>query len=79
VVEFVLCQNDTIAVLPVSTTSSKQSFCIMSLGRVSILCGMRKKLAEFSIVCSVTNVVVCYLLNKCVATVTIVLLPSANR
>jgi len=37
---------------------------------------MRKKLAEFSIVCSVTKVVVCYLLNKRVATFTIV--PTAN-
>jgi len=38
---------------------------------------MRKKLGEFSIVCSVTKVVVCYLLNKRVATFTIV--PTANR
>jgi len=34
---------------------------------------MRKKLAEFSKLCSVTKVVVCYLLNKGVATFTIVL------
>jgi len=33
---------------------------------------MRKKLAEFSIVCSVTKVVVCYILNKRMATFTIV-------
>jgi len=33
---------------------------------------MRKKLAEFGIVCSVTKVLVCYLLNKHVATFTIV-------
>jgi len=33
---------------------------------------MRKKLAEFSIVCSVTKVVVCYLLNKHMATFIIV-------
>jgi len=33
---------------------------------------MRKTLAEFSIVCSVTKVVVCYLLNKHVATFTLV-------
>jgi len=38
---------------------------------------MRKKLAEFSIVCSVSKVVVCYLLNKRVATLTIV--PTASR
>jgi len=53
--------------------------------RVSILCGMwnfdhvwfadyqmRKKVAEFSTLCSVNKVVVCYLLNKHVATFTIV-------
>jgi len=33
---------------------------------------MRKKLAEFSILCIVTKVVVCYLLNKRMATFTIV-------
>jgi len=33
---------------------------------------MQKKLAEFSIVCSVTKVVLCYLLNKRMATFTIV-------
>ena len=33
---------------------------------------MRKKLAEFNILCSVTKVVLCYLLNKRVATFTIV-------
>ena len=33
---------------------------------------MRKKLAEFCILCSVTKLVVCYLLNKCAATFTIV-------
>jgi len=33
---------------------------------------MRKKLAEFNIACNVTKVVVCYLLNKCIATFTIV-------
>jgi len=38
---------------------------------------MRKKHAEFSIVCSETKVVVCYLMNKRVATFTIV--PTANR
>jgi len=31
---------------------------------------MRKKLAEFSIVCSVTKVVVCYLLSKRIAAFT---------
>jgi len=38
---------------------------------------MEKKLAEFSILCSVTKVVVCYLLNKRVATFTTV--PTVNR
>jgi len=38
---------------------------------------MQKKLAEFSILCSVTKVVVCSLLNKHVATFTIV--STANR
>jgi len=33
---------------------------------------MRKKFAEFSIVCSVTKVIVCYLLNKRMATFAIV-------
>ena len=33
----------------------------------------RKKLSEFSILCSVTKVVICYLLNKHVATFTVVL------
>ena len=39
-----------------------------------IICGLSdaEKLAEFSIVCSVTKAVVCYLLNKCMATFTIV-------
>jgi len=38
---------------------------------------MQKKLAEFSILCSATEVVVCYLLNKHIATLTIV--PTASR
>jgi len=33
---------------------------------------MRKKIAEFSTCCTVTKVEVCYLLNKCVATFTVV-------
>jgi len=33
---------------------------------------MRKKLAEFSILCSVTKVVLCYILNNCMATFTVV-------
>jgi len=60
---------------------------IVNGARVSILCGMwnaefrphiicgisdAEKLAEFSIVCSETKVVVCSLLNKRVATSTIV-------
>jgi len=43
--------------------------------RPRTICGIsdaEKKLAEFSIVCSVTKVVVCYLLNKRMATFTIV-------